>query len=433
MTTGWLLKPFPGSRKVREDGPMADLRPFRALRPRVDLAHRVAAPPYDVLDVAEARAIATDNPDSFLHVSRPEIDLPDGTAADSEPVHAAGRRALDNMIARGVLELDQNHGYSIYSQRRGEHTQTGVVACAAVADYLAGLIRTHEHTRPDKETDRVNHIEALSAHDEPVFLLTSPHEPAWKPVADLIARVTERSPLVDLEADDGVHHVLWRVGEQEEVAELQAHLAGLPELYVADGHHRSAAATRVSQAHGGAGESDAFLAVLFPGEELAVLPYNRVVADLGGRSPQQWLEDLSAVFDLAPTAGPVEAGERGEFGMYCAGAWLQLQLREGAAGADRLADPVAGLDVSLLQDLVLGPWLGITDPRTDARIGFVGGIRGTEELTRLVDSGAWAAAFSLHPTSVEELVAVAATGRDMPPKSTWFEPKLRSGLVVHRF
>jgi uncharacterized protein (DUF1015 family) len=416
---------------------MADLRPFRALRPRVDLAPRVAAPPYDVVDVAEARALAEGNPDSFLHVSRPEIGFPDGTPSDSPAVHAAGRATLDNLVARGVLGLDPTASYSVYRQRRGEHTQTGVVACAGVADYTGGLIKTHEHTRPDKEDDRVHHLEALSAHDEPVFLLAAPGEPAWKPVADLIARVTERPPLLDLVADDGIGHVLWRVDEEAEVAELETALAALPEIYVADGHHRSAAAARVSAEHGGAGDSDAFLAVVFPGEELAILPYNRVIADLGGRAPAQWLADLGTVFEITvtgPAGSPgIQPAGRREFAMYCAATWYHLRLRERSVPGQRLADTVAGLDVSLLQDLVLAPGLGIADPRTDTRIGFVGGVRGTGELERLVDSGAWAAAFALHPTSVEELVAVAATGRDMPPKSTWFEPKLRSGLVVHRF
>lgn len=412
---------------------MADLRPFRALRPRVDLAGRVAAPPYDVVDTAEARGLAADNPDSFLHVNRPEIDLPDGTAADSEPVHAAGRAALDKLIARGVMTLDAAPTYSVYRQRRGQAVQTGVVACASVAEYTGGQIKTHEQTRPDKEDDRVRHIAALAAHDEPVFLLVPPRDPAWKSAADLIARVAERDPLLDLTDDGDVQHVLWRVDDPDEVAELGSALDAVPELYVADGHHRTAAAARVAAEREGAGETDVFLAVVFPGEELEILPYNRVVADLGGRTAQQWLDDLASVFEIEPSSEPVEPAGRREFGMYCAGSWFRLRLREASAEPTRLADPVAGLDVSLLQDLVLAPGLGIADPRTDTRISFVGGARGTAELARQVDSGRWAAAFSLHPTSVDELVAVAGTGRDMPPKSTWFEPKLRSGLFVHRF
>lgn len=416
---------------------MADLRPFRALRPRVDLAARVAAPPYDVVDVTEARALAGDNPDSFLQISRPEIAFPDGTPADSEPVHQAGRAALNQLLARGTFVLDPAPTYSVYRQRRGEHVQTGLVGCAAVADYAGGLIKTHEQTRIDKETDRINHLLGLAAHDEPVFLLTAPDDPSWKPVADLLARITARPPMIDLVTADDIGHTLWRVDDDAEVAELAAAAAGLPELFVADGHHRSAAAAAVAERLDGAGGSDAFPVVVFPGEELEILPYNRVVADLGGRDAQGWVNDLATLFDVtvigpAGTAGIDPTGRR-EFAMYCAATWFRLRLRDGVAEPARLADPVAGLDVSLLQDLVLAPGLGITDPRTDTRVAFVGGIRGTAELERLVDSGAWAAAFALHPTSVAELVAVAATGRDMPPKSTWFEPKLRSGLFVHRF
>ena len=409
---------------------MADLRPFRALRPRVDLAARVAAPPYDVVDTAEARALVAGNPDSFLHINRPEINLPDGVPTDSEQVHAAGRTALNNFVARGVLTLDPTESYSVYQQIRGDQVQTGLVGCAAVSDYTSGVIKTHEQTRPDKENDRVNHIVGLSAHDEPVFLLAAPGESAFKPVVEICAAITERPPLVELTDDDGVTHVLWRVDEPVEVGELNSVLRGVPELFVADGHHRSAAAARVAQAHPD-GTCDAFPVVVFPGEELAILAYNRVIADLGGASPQDFVNALSTVFEIENSAEPVEPAQAGEFGLYLAGTWLRLRLR--GLDASRAGDPVARLDVSLLQDLVLAPTLGIADPRTDGRISFVGGIRGTAELARLVDSGRWAAAFSMHPTSVADLVGVAASGRDMPPKSTWFEPKLRSGLFVHRF
>jgi uncharacterized protein (DUF1015 family) len=399
----------------------------------------VAAPPYDVVDTAEARELAAGNPDSFLRVSRPEVNLPDGVAADSDAVHAAGRQALDHLIFRGALVLDPVPCYSVYRLRRGERVQTGLVAAAAVADYTSGVIKTHEQTRHDKESDRVHHLEALSAHDEPVFLLTAPGEPAWKPIADLVDRVTAREPLVDLVTDDDIGHTLWRVEDPDEIAEIRAAAQAVPEVYVADGHHRSAAAARVAAAHDGSGGTDAFPVVLFPGEELEILAYNRVIADLGGRDTARWLDELSRPFEVtavgASTAGEtgVLPGGRHEFGMYCAGTWFRLRLRAGAVEPSRLGDPVTGLGVSLLQDLVLGPALGITDPRSDTRLAFVGGIRGAAELERLVDSGTWAAAFLLHPTSVEELVSVAATGREMPPKSTWFEPKLRSGLFVHRF
>jgi uncharacterized protein (DUF1015 family) len=412
---------------------VVELRPFRAIRPAAEHAARVAAPPYDVVDVAEARALAAGNPDSFLHVSRPEIDLPDDVDPHSDAVHQAGRAALDDLVSRGVLVAEPEASYAVYRQHRGDHVQTGIVGCATVADYLSGTIRTHEHTRPDKEDDRVRHIDALDAHDEPVFLFAAPDDPDWTPIADLIREVTAEPPLVDLSLDglDGTtRHILWPVAAWADTSTLEAAFAKLAVLYVADGHHRSAAAARVSVLRpGGPPEAHVFPVVVFPGEELEILPYHRVVADLGGRPPAELLLDLGRRFEVAafvderPATGPQR---RHEFLLYCAGQWFTLAARDVP-----VADAVATLDVSLLQDRVLGPLLGIEDPRTDQRIGFVGGVRGLPELERLVDSGRWAAAFALHPTSVAELVAVAASGRVMPPKSTWFEPKLRSGLFVH--
>jgi uncharacterized protein (DUF1015 family) len=432
---------------VRQHGGVADLRPFRALRPRPFAAAAVAAPPYDVVDVDEARALAAGNPDSFLHVTRPEIDL-DLTAAEAldpaaHAVHAAGRRALEALVTRGVLVQDAAPTYYVYRQRRGDHEQTGVVGCASVADYRAGVIRTHEHTRPDKEDDRVRHLDALGAHDEPVFLLAAPDEPGWSAVGEVVARVVARPPLFDLVTDDGIRHVFWSVHDPDSADDandptdadrLRAAFTAIPLLYVADGHHRSAAAERVSrlrsERNGSPDESDVFPVVVFPGAELAVLPYNRVLAELPIRigTPSALLETLAEHFVVEPAAGAVEPAVRHRFGMYCAGTWYQLTARDGVVDE---SDVIARLDVSVLQDRVLGPVFGIEDPRTDKQIGFVGGARGTDELARLVDSGDYAVAFSLHPTSVAELVAVAATGQVMPPKSTWFEPKLRSGLFVH--
>lgn len=423
-----------------QHGVVADLRPFRALRPSGEVAARVLAPPYDVVDVGEARGLAADNPDSFLHVSRPEIDLPDGVRGDSPEVHEAGRAALRGLVDRGVLVADAAPTYSVYRLARDGHVQTGLVACAAVADYREGRIATHEQTRRDKEDDRVHHLEALAAHDEPVFLLVAPGEPSWAPVAALVERVTTRDADVDVTAPDGVRHTVWRVEDPIEVAGLAAAVTDIPVLYVADGHHRSAAADRVAgesgglPADGGAG-TDVFPVVVFPGEALAVLPYNRVVADLGGHAPDDFLVALAGDFTverLEPGSDPTPR-ERGELAMRVDGAWHRLTLRRPDTEPGDAADPVAALDVSALQEHVLRPLLQITDVRSDPRIGFVGGIRGAAELERLADSGGWAAAFLLHPTSVEELVAVAGSGRDMPPKSTWFEPKLGSGLFVHPF
>ncbi|HET9658409.1 MAG TPA: DUF1015 family protein [Kineosporiaceae bacterium] len=413
---------------------MADVRPMSALRPPAALAARVSAPPYDVMDVEEARTLAAGNPDSFLHVSRPEIDLPPDVDPYDAQVYRQGRRALEEFVARGVLVRDTAPGYLVYRQTWNGACQTGVVGCAAVADYESGLIRTHEHTRPDKENDRVRHVDALAAHDEPVFLLTPPSADLGK----LIAEVTAEPPEYDFTTGDGVGHVLWPVSRPDRVDALREALTALPTLYVADGHHRSAAAVTVhglrrqrraeSGADSGAGEDAAFLAVVFPSDELRILPYNRVVADLAGHTPATLLDALADRFEVTPAAGAVEPDRRHDFGLYLAGQWYRLSARPGLVDE---TGPISRLDVTVLQEQVLAPLLGIGDPRTDTRIRFVGGIRGTAELERLVDAGSAAVAFSLYPTSVDELLAVADAGTVMPPKSTWFEPKLRSGLFVH--
>jgi uncharacterized protein (DUF1015 family) len=412
---------------------VADVRPFRALRPPPDRAARVSAPPYDVMDVDEARTMAAGNPDSFLHVSRPEIDLP----ADIDPYHPQvyrqGRQALQDFVHRGLLVPDETSGYLVYEQRWGSARQTGLVGCAAVADYESGLIRTHEHTRPDKEEDRVRHVDALGAHDEPVFLIAPP----TPDLAKLVDEVTALPPTYDFTTDDGVGHTLWPVTDPDQVAALRAALAALPRLYVADGHHRSAAAVRVHRLRADRRphqdtvphrEDEAFLAVVFPSDQVRILPYNRVVADLAGATPSALLDALGDRFEVTASATPVEPDRRHDVGVYLAGQWYRLRARPGLVDE---TDPVGRLDVTVLQEQVLAPLLGVQDPRTDRRIRFVGGIRGIAELQRLVDGGGAAVAFSLHPTSVEELLAVADAGTVMPPKSTWFEPKLRSGLFIH--
>ncbi|MEZ5115377.1 MAG: DUF1015 family protein [Candidatus Nanopelagicales bacterium] len=421
---------------------MVHVHPFRALRPPADRAAAVSAPPYDVLSVAEARALAAGNPDSILRVTRPEVGLAAGTDEHSDEAYAQGAIALRDLVDRGVLVADDVPAYYAYRQVMGPVTQTGLVACVSVDDYAQGRIRRHEHTRPDKEEDRTRHILALGAHDEPVFLL-SPRVPA---VEDVLARVTATEPEYDFVAGDGVRHTLWVVADGDDVAALTRAFGAVEALYVADGHHRSAAAQRardalrpatataaaadLSAAGPDGPEYERFLAVVFAEDQLHVMPYNRVVADLNGLDADGLLAALTASFDVSASPDPVEPGQRHEFGVYVAGRWHRLRARDGVMDE---SDPRARLDVSILQERVLGPMLGIDDPRTDRRIAFVGGIRGTAELERLVDTGQAAVAFSLHPTSVEDLMALADRGEVMPPKSTWFEPKLRSGLFLHPF
>jgi uncharacterized protein (DUF1015 family) len=402
--------------------PVAVVRPFAALRPPAGLTERVAAPPYDVVDTVEASALAAGNHVSFLRVSRPEVDLDPGVAVDADEVYAKGRENLAEFVRRGVLVADPTPGFYVYRQDWRGYRQTGIVGCTGVADYRSGAIRIHEHTRPDKELDRIRHIDALGAHDEPVFYLA----PRVDAVEAVIDAVTAGEPAVAFEAE-GVTHTLWVVADAADVATIETAYAEVPYLYVADGHHRSAAAAKVHELRAGQpGEHDVFLTVVFARDQLRILPYNRVVTDLGGLTPDELLEALARDFEVAPSDAPVEPDRRQTFGMFLDGRWYTLTARNHEA-----RDAVGALDVSLLQDRVLAPLLGIDDPRTDKRIGFVGGIRGPAELERLVRSGARAVAFSLHPTSVDDLIAIADAGQIMPPKSTWFEPKLRSGLFVH--
>jgi uncharacterized protein (DUF1015 family) len=408
---------------------VADLRPFRALRPRPDLATAVADPPYDVVDVPEARALVEGRPHAFLHVSRPEIDLPDGTAPAL--VHAQGRAALDALVAGGVLVADERPTLSVYRQRRvdgptGTVEQTGVVGLATVAEYRSGTVAVHEHTRPDKEDDRLAHLAALGAHDEPVFLMY----PRRDAVDALVADITAHPPDLALTDREGVEHSLWVVDDDATVKGLVTGFADVPVLYIADGHHRSAAAARLADAEPAGparrDDVDGFPVVAFPAEQLTVLPYHRVVTE---PLPATLLTDPPAGLTVTPgDAATPDALGRHEFGVYTQGRWYRLTA---ALDADEEADPVARLDVAILQERVLGPLLGITDPRTDPRLAFVGGSRGPAELAVLVDAGRYAAAFVLHPTSPAEVMAVADRGLVMPPKSTWFDPKLASGLFVH--
>ena len=406
---------------------MALIHPFRALRPPVDRAADVAAVPYDVVNTAEAAALARGNPLSFLHVSRPEIDLPEGTDQYAEEVYAKAAENFERLIAECPLETEAEASLYVYRIRMGDHEQTGLVACCSIDEYDNDEIKKHERTRPDKEDDRTRHLLALSAQTGIVFLTYR----GQGEIDRLIADAVEEDPLYDFTAPDGVAHTMWRAHERERFVEL---FKQVPALYVADGHHRIASASRArlecrakNPDHLGNEEYNFVLAAVFAAEQLRILPYNRVVKDLAGHTPESLLARVGEWFEVAERADPSPA--RGELAMYLGGAWHTLRPHAGLVDAD---DPIRSLDVSILQDRLLAPLLGIEDPRTDKRIDFVGGIRGTEALERLVDSGAAAVAFSLHPTTLDDLMRIADAGEIMPPKSTWFEPKLRDGLVCHR-
>jgi uncharacterized protein (DUF1015 family) len=410
---------------------MAIIKPFRALRPPQNLAERVAALPYDVMNVEEARSMATGNPYSFLHVSRPEIDLAPEIDPHDDQVHIKGKMNLDEFIRQGTLVSDSKESFYVYRQRMGDITQTGLVVCAGVDDYHTGVIKKHEHTRPDKEDDRVRHIDRLNANDEPVFYISR----SCAEIEEIIAGVATGLPEYDFVTDDNVSHTLWIIDDRSLVQQLTELFSRLPNLYVADGHHRSAAAERVRDLrrasnpnHTGNEEYNFFLTVIFPEDQLNIMPYNRVVKDLNGQSSAEFMERVARTFQISDSPSAVIPESRHTFGMYLDGRWHRLRLQPGSVDE---SDSVAHLDVSILQDRLLNPILGIHNPRTDTRIHFVGGIRGNDELVRLVDSGEYRVAFSLFPTSVGELMELADQDQIMPPKSTWFEPKLRSGLFVH--
>jgi uncharacterized protein (DUF1015 family) len=403
------------------------LNPFRALRPAPHLAAAGAAVPYDVVNRAEAAELARGNPHSFLHVGRSDIDLPADVDQYDPRIYATARAALERFEAEGTLMREPGPMLYLYRQVMDGRAQVGVVGCVHVDDYECDIIRKHEKTRPDKEDDRTRHVLTLNANAEPVFL-TYRGEPR---IDALAAEVLPTEPLYDFTSPDGVRHTVWRIADAAPwVAAFGAVSCG----YVADGHHRSASAWRAGKErraanpdHTGDEEYNWFLAVLFPADQLRILPYNRVVKDLHGLGADEVRVRLGAIGRLTAAASP-EPPRAGTFGVYLDGRWYRLELDPATIDP---TDPIGSLDVSLLQDRVLGPVLGIGDPRTDKRIDFVGGIRGTEELARRVDSGEMAVAFALHPTTLDQLIAVSDAGRVMPPKSTWFEPKLRSGLFVH--
>jgi uncharacterized protein (DUF1015 family) len=403
------------------------LNPFRAVCPPPDLAPQVASVPYDVVNRGEAAELARGNPHSFLHVGRSDIDLPEDLDPYDARIYRRAREALDELLARGTLLRDPEPRLFVYRQIMDGRPQTGVVGCVHVDDYEHDVIRKHEKTRQDKEDDRTRHVLTLNANAEPVFLTYR----GRVEIDRMVEAITPTAPLYDFTASDGVRHTVWQVPDSWALART---FDPVPLAYVADGHHRSASAWRAGKelragnpSHRGDEEYNWFLAVLFPSDQLRILPYNRVVRDLNGQTPARVLERLGGLGKLSPATDPVPE-RSGVFCVFLDGRWQRLELDP--AGIDR-SDPIASLDVSLLQDRVLSPILGIGDPRTDKRIDFVGGIRGTAELERRVRSGEMAIAFSLFPTTLDQLMAVSDAGHVMPPKSTWFEPKLRSGLFVH--
>ena len=402
---------------------MATLKPFAALRPQPELAAQICELPYDVMSSDEAREMAAGKPLSFLHVSKPEIDLPAGTDLYSPAVYAQGAENFQKLILQSALKQDDKPNFYLYRQIMGKHAQVGLVAAASCEEYLANIIKKHEFTRPDKEDDRVRHIEALNSQTGPVFLTYR----AQENFDAFVAKKISQAPAVDFTGADGVRHTSWTISSADEIAFVEAQFAQIPALYIADGHHRSAAAGRVFKSRNGAGHSGQFLAVIFPHNQMQILPYNRVLKDLNGLTPHELVLKLEKVFETIRLGEASPKGKH-QLGLFLEGKWHRLMFKREFT---MIADPIEKLDVTLLQKHVLAPIFGIDDPRTSKKINFVGGIRGTAELEKLVNSGEYACAFSMFPTSIEDLMQIADAGGIMPPKSTWFEPKLRDAMFCH--
>jgi uncharacterized protein (DUF1015 family) len=412
---------------------MADIRPFNGCTPSPELASKVASLPYDVMSSEEARVMAEGNPYSFLHVVKSEIDFPVGTDSHSDEVYQKGADNLKRLISEGILVRSETPSFYVYKQRMGDIMQTGLVAGVSALEYQSGLIKKHEHTRREKEDDRAKHVRILNANTGPAFL-TYPHKPE---IDALVAEITSQKADIDFIADDGIEHTLWLVNDESQINKFVDMFKEVPALYIADGHHRSAAASRACTArreanpnHTGDEAYNHFLAVIFPENQLYVMDYNRVLKDLNGLAPSEVKEKIEAKFDLTElnVADPENAKpkKRSEFSMYLDGKWYSMAPKAGVVPEN---DPVNSLDVAVLQNNVLDPILGIDDPRTNNRIDFIGGIRGLKELVRRCGEDC-KVAFALYPTGMDQLIAIADAGEVMPPKSTWFEPKLRSGMVV---
>ena len=413
---------------------MAIIKAFKAVRPKTGLAEKVACLPYDVMNTKEARAMAKGNPVSFLHVSRAEIDFPEGVDEHSQVVYDKAKANFDKMIADGALAQDKEAYLYIYAQVMNGRRQVGLVACSSIDDYFNDIIKKHELTRPEKEEDRIHHMETLQAHVGPIFL-TYPQNNSIDNIINSI--IAKQQPVYDFKADDNIQHTVWVVDNKESIEQIITLFnKEIPYTYIADGHHRTASAAKVGKKmreqnpqHTGNEEYNFFLSVLFPDNQLAIMDYNRVVKDLKGLSTDELIKKIEQKFTVTKSTGDKPA-KLHEIKMYLGGEWFQLIPKTGTYNDN---DPIGVLDITILQDNLLAPILAINDPRTDKRIDFVGGIRGLEELKRRVDSGEMKAAFALYPVSLKQLMDIANSGKIMPPKSTWFEPKLRDGLFSHLF
>jgi uncharacterized protein (DUF1015 family) len=412
---------------------MAIIKSFKGYRPKAEFARGIASRPYDVLDSEEAREEVKGNPFSFLHVVKPEVDLPPGTDLYSDQVYQKGKDNLERLIKDGILFQDENPCLYVYAQTMNDVSQYGLVGCASVLDYMNNVIRKHELTRPDKEEDRKNHIRISNFNAEPVFFAYPPHVG----IDEIVAGIVKADPEYDFIAEDGIGHRFWVIDNPEIIERLETlFTTDVPFTYVADGHHRTAAAAGVGEErrkadpdHNGKEEYNFFLAVHFPADQLTIIDYNRVIKDLNGMSDEEFLKSLESAFSVKKKGDQIyKPARHHEFSMYISGTWYSLKAK---AGTYNDHDPIGKLDVTILSEQVLAPLLDITDLRKSKRIDFVGGIRGLKELERRVDSGEMKAAFALYPVSMEQLMEIADTDNIMPPKTTWFEPKLRSGLILH--
>ena len=410
---------------------MSIVKPFRGLHPKTEDAKEIASPPYDVLNAQEARKLVQKNPNSFLRINKAELEFDDKVNSYSEEVYQRGRDNLHRLSDLGLMTRDEKPCFYLYQITMGGKSQTGLVALTSVAEYDDGLIKKHEHTRPEKVDDRANHIEFLRAQVGPVFS-TYRHDDN---IHKIFKQITVENPIIDFTADDGVHHEFWVISKDMEILKIEEAFAALPYLYIADGHHRSQSASEVCKRakennpeHTGKENYNYFLNVMFPDKELNILPYNRVISDLNDLSWESIIEMASEKFDVFPQNNEITPTDLHSFGIYCEEEWYLLKAKDGTFDPN---DPTGSIDAAILGKNFIDPILGISDPKLDKKINFVGGIRGTQELEKLVDSGEYKIAFSLYPTSVKQLLDVADAGKVMPPKSTWFEPKLRSGMVVN--